>query len=86
MSASSPVEMWLAELVNSPSFQNRLEAEIDNLDKPQDRVRARLELLSYVMPKVKGVDPLTPDQRVSDIRITYVESKPPKKPKRATSD
>jgi hypothetical protein len=75
------VEDWLAEHVNHTSFQNKLEHDIELLDKPNDRVRARLELMSYLMPKVKGVDPLTPDQKVQDIRITYVESKSPKKAK-----
>lgn len=83
--AARPVEEWLSELVNSQAFQCRLEGEIDSLEKPQDRVKARLELMSYVMPKVKGTDPLPLDFGDKEIKVVYVESKPPKKSKNEKS-
>lgn len=76
---SSRVEEWLSEFVNSPRFAHSIEAEIDLLDKPLDRIKVRLELLSYVAPKVKNVDALTPDQLLKAIEITYTAAKPPKK-------
>ena len=69
----SPVEKWLAEHVNSAHFMAALEADIDNLEKPGDRVRARLELLSYVVPKVKGIDPVSADAN-APISVTFVEA------------
>lgn len=76
-----PIDEWLAEFVNTQHFQAAIEGEISALEKPQDRLRIRLELLSYLAPKVKGVDPTPQDQRVRDIKITYVQARPPKKSK-----
>jgi hypothetical protein len=53
-----PIEAWLSKYINTLDFATRLEDDIDRLDKPSDRVRIRLELLSYLVPKVKTVDPL----------------------------
>lgn len=55
------VMAWLTEYVNSTKFTNKLEHDIDELEKPSDRVRVRLELLSYLAPKVKTVDPVAAD-------------------------
>jgi hypothetical protein len=52
------IEAWLSKYINTEGFSNKLECDIDLLEKPADRVRVRLELLSYLVPKVKTVDPL----------------------------
>jgi hypothetical protein len=69
----SPVEKWLSEYVNSAHFMACIESEISLLDKPIDRLKARLELLSYLVPKVKGIDPLAPDANAA-VSVTFVEA------------
>jgi hypothetical protein len=64
------IEKWLATFVNSPHFSANLETEIQMLDKPSERIKVRLELLSYVVPKVKGVDP-NPQVEDKTISINY---------------
>lgn len=81
-----PIEEWLTEFVNTQHFQCAIEGEISALDKPQDRLRVRLELLSYLMPKVKGVDAPPADFADKEIKVTYVESKLPKKSKNEKTD
>jgi hypothetical protein len=66
------IEAWLSRFVNSPDFSKALESEITLLDKPSERLRVRMELLSYVVPKVKGIDP-TPDNADKDVSVTYVK-------------
>jgi hypothetical protein len=66
------IEKWLAEYVNSENFSQALESEIALLDKPSERLRVRMELLSYVVPKVKGVDPI-PENQDKEISVTYVK-------------
>lgn len=68
------VETWLANYVNSVNFSNKLECDIDLLEKPADRVRVRLELLSYVVPKVKGIDPM-PTDTDRTIEVIFQEDK-----------
>ncbi len=80
---STKIEAWLSDYVDSDGFRKSLEHDIDSLDKASERVKVRMELLSYVVPAVKGVDPTLPDQRITDITINYVEAKPPKKSKHA---
>ncbi len=66
------IEKWLSEYINTPYFQAKLEGDIDMLDKPADRVRVRLELMSYIIPKVKTVDPASASNDKT-IEVHFVE-------------
>lgn len=68
------IEKWLSSFVNSPEFSQKLAAEIELLDKPSERLRVRLELLSYIVPKVKGVD-AEQDNKEQPISVTYTTAK-----------
>ncbi len=66
-----PIELWLLQYVNDPRFAAKLQADIESMD-PKDQIRLRLELMSYLVPKVKTVDPAA-EKADREISVVFQE-------------
>ena len=65
------LDTWLATFVNSSSFSRDLQSAIERVENPAQRARLMLDLVDYIKPKYKSIDP--PEQNEGRlISVTYV--------------
>jgi hypothetical protein len=65
------LETWLATFVTSGRFAKKLEQAVDEVENPAARAKLMLDLVDYIRPKFKTVDPPSAND-AKEIHITYV--------------
>jgi uncharacterized protein (DUF927 family) len=69
------IDAWLKTFVDSEQFTKKLHVALDAIKEPEKRFKAMLDLMDYVKPKYKTVDPpLSAEAR--EITVIYSLDKP----------
>lgn len=72
MTEQIDVKTWLETYVNSDEWRTSLRKAVNDVENPAQKAKLLLDLLDYVMPKLKTVDPPTGNEG-KDVSITYVQ-------------
>ncbi len=69
------LDTWLRTFVDQKDFTSKLENAILSVENPAQRARLMLDLVGYIKPKYKTVDP--PEQNEKRVvSVTYVYDNP----------